>query len=125
MRDVDFDAGLDRYQTTLAEEAEEARERSWLVAARPGAARDRVPFVELRVGDFMTADDVRWVRVVELRGPSCNVKRRAENRKPAGGEVSVLFEIPEAVTVSGETRYWIERRLDEEVTIDRNARGDT
>lgn len=121
---MEFEAGLERYQQRLYDEADEAEERSWAVAARPLAAKEQVPCAGLRLGDFITSDGVRWARVVRFAGPACNVKRRDRDTRPADDEVSILFEIPEPVTVSGETRYWIERKLDEPITIDRNARSE-
>lgn len=121
---AEFDAGLDAYQARQAEDAHEAALRSYEAAARPDAVPLEVTFADLRVGDYMTNEGPsgRWVRIAELRGPACNVKHRAL-RKPAYGEVSVLFEIPEPVTVSGETRYWIERQLTDSITVDARARG--
>lgn len=119
---AEFDAGLDRYQATLAEEAQEAADRSHVAAARPDAAPLEQTFAGLRVGDYMTNEgpNGRWVKVVGLRGPCCYRKSR---RQPVrDGEVSVLFEIVEPVTVSGETRYWIERPEDEEILVDASAR---
>ncbi len=118
-----FDAALDTYQATLAEAAADAAERSYEVAARPDAEPVEVTFGDVREGDYMTNEGPhgRWVRVVEVRGPSSYVKRRVQ--KVADDEVSVLFEIPEAVTVSGERRYWVERKRSEPVLIDARCRA--
>jgi hypothetical protein len=120
---AEFDAGLDEYQATLYEHAADAAERSYETAARPDAEPVEVTFGDLRVGDYMTNEGPRgrWVRVVEIRGSFCYVKSRHQG--VADGEVSVLFEIPEAVHVSGETRYWLDRRRDEPVLIDWRARA--
>lgn len=125
--EAEFEAGLEAYQARLYEEAAEAAERSHDVAARPSAVPMTVAVGELRPGDFMTNEGPsgRWVKVVKLAGPSCNVKRRERNRKPADGELSILFEIPESVVVSGETRYWIERPAAEQVMVDSAAREGT
>lgn len=120
MVDHDFDAKLDRYQERLAAEAADAEERSWKVARRPDADPVKVLFEDLVPGDYMTSDGVRWVKVVEVRGPCCVVTNGVQHA--ADDEVSVCFETPESVIVSGETRFWIERPAVAEITIDRNAR---
>lgn len=114
-----FEESLDRYQATLAEEAAEAAGRSYEAAARPDAVPLEVTFSDLRVGDYMTSDGHRWVKVVDLRGPLCYVKSRQES---AADGVSVLFEIPEAVTVSGETRYWLDEPTETVVLVDASVR---
>lgn len=122
MRDLDFDAKLDAYQARLYEEAEEARDRSYLAAARPDADPETVTFADLMVGDYMTNEDPsgRWVKVVEIRGAFCRVK--SGQQAVADDHLSVMFEIPEPVTVSGETHYWIDRPATERVLIDKKAR---
>lgn len=122
MLDRDFEAGLDRYQATLAEEAAEAADRSYVAAARPDAVPLETTYDDLRVGDYMTNEGPagRWVNVVDLRGPFCRV--RARQQAVADGEVSVLFEIVESVAVSGETRYWIERPAGEGILVDASVR---
>lgn len=120
MIDADFDVRLDEYQARLQEEADEAADRSWETAARPGAEPVATTFDDLRAGDYMTADGRRWVEVVEVRGPYSHVKRRAQ--AIADDELEVTFEIPEPVTVSGETRYVLTRRRAEAVTVDGAAR---
>jgi hypothetical protein len=111
-----FEAGLDAYQARLAEEATEAEERSWTVAARPDAVPAQVAFSDLRVGDYITNDGRRWARIIDLRGSSSYV--RSKHPAVPDGHVSVLIEIPEPVTVSGETHYWIDRPASELVTVD-------
>lgn len=117
-----FDAGLDAYQAGLYEAAAEAAERSYETAARPAARPLETTFGDLRPGDYMTNEGPRgrWVKVVEVRGPSCHAKTRQQ--RVGDNEVSVLFEIPEAVEVSGETRYWIERDRDQPVLVDLTSR---
>ena len=119
-----FDADLDAHQARLADEAEEARERSYKTAAREDAAPAEFSYADLIPGDFMSNEgpNGRWVKVVEVRGPHSYVKSRHANC--AEGEISVLFEIPESVSVSGETRYWITRPEHERVLIDMRARPD-
>lgn len=119
--DPEFDAALDRYQQGLEDAAWQAEQRSYETAARPSAIRKTVTFADLRVGDYMTNEGAsgRWVLVVEIRGPSSYVKSRHQAVKD--GELSVLFEVPESVAVSGETQYWIERPADSPVTVDLTA----
>jgi hypothetical protein len=122
---ADFDAGLDAYQQRMEDEAWQAEQRSYEAAARPGAEPAETTFGELCPGDYMTNEGPggRWVKVLQIdRGPSCNVRRREASRKPGDGEVSILFEIPEPVGVSGETRYWLDRPERERVLIDAAAR---
>ena len=118
-----FDAGLDAYQARLVDEAEEARERSYHMAARPGSVPAEVAYSDLMPGDYMTNEgpNGRWVKVLEIRGPSFYV--RSKHQAVKDGMVSVLFQIPEPVTVSGETRYWVERPEDELVLIDMRCRA--
>lgn len=122
MIDQDFDAIAAGYEARLYEEAADAAERSYETAARPNAEPREVTYADLRCGDYMTNEGPtgRWVRVVDLQGPAVTVKTRRQ--ACADGEVSVLFEIPEPVHVSGETRYWIERPADQAVLIDMAAR---
>lgn len=118
----DFDLRLDEHQERLAEMAAAAEARSYEAAARPGADPVETTFGELRPGDFMTNEGPagRWVEVVEVRGPCCYVRSR--RTATPDGMVGVLFRIPEAVSVSGETRYWIDRRRDEPVLVDGRGR---
>lgn len=120
--EAEFNAGLDRYQATLAEEAYEAAERSYVAASRPDAVPLETTYADLRVGDYMTNEGPagRWVKVVDLRGPAC--QRKTRQQKVGDDEVSILFEIVEPVTVSGETRYWIEGPLDEPILVDASVR---
>lgn len=117
-----FNAGLDAYQAQREEEAHEARERSYVVAARPDAVPQEATFAELRPGDYMTNEGPkgRWVKVLKLVGPSCYAKSKQTRVKD--GEVAVLFEIAEAVTVSGELHWWVERPLETPVLIDLSVR---
>lgn len=112
-----FDAGLDAWQAQQAEWAHEAAERSYETAARPDALPLDVTFGDLRVGDYMTNEGPhgRWVKVVEIR----------DSRHPRvkNGDVSVLFELVESVSVSGETRYWIDRAVGEPITVDARVRA--
>lgn len=120
--DADFDAALDAHLQRLEDEAWQAELRSHEAAARPDADPAEVTFADLRRGDYMTNEGPqgRWVQVVDIRGPHASVTHR-QQRVP-DGHLSVLFEIPEPVSVSGETRYWIERPFDTPVLIDRTAR---
>jgi hypothetical protein len=117
-----FDAMLDVYQQQQEDAAWQAEQRSYTTALRPDAEPREVAFADLRPGDYMTNEGAtgRWVKVLELRGPFCYAKSRQQ--KVADDEISVLFEIPEPVTVSGATRYWIERPAVEAVLIDGSVR---
>lgn len=78
-------------------------------SARPDAKVLETTFSELQVGDYITADGERWVKVIEI--------------KTEGNAVSVLFEIPEPVNLqSHETRYWIDRKIDTPVIVDASVR---
>lgn len=111
-----FDAGLDAYQARLYEEAAEAAERSHEVAARPEADAEHVYAADLEVGDFMTNEGPggRWVKVIEIR--------TVGSEGDPDGWLDVLFEIPEPVHVSGETRYWIKLLPADRLWIDKAAR---
>lgn len=125
-KSIDWDAfheRLDAYQAGLREEVEEATIRSYLTAARPQADRQWTTFAELRVGDFITAEGPggRWVRVNKIAGPMCSSRTRRQ--LVPDGYMRLTFEIPEPVSVSGETGYVIERKLEEPVVYDRSARA--
>lgn len=125
MIDPHFEVALDAYQEKMSEMAEDAAARSYQIAARPNAVPAWTTFSDLRPGDFMTNEGPsgRWVEVIQVnRGPAMNVRRREPARKPAEGEVSVKFRIPEPVTVNMETDFWVERPEDEQVLIDQRNR---
>lgn len=103
----DDEARIDEYLERERARAFSAEDRSWEVAARPDAVPEVTTFSRLRVGDFITADGRRWAKVLALSGWDA--------------VVDVLFEIPEPVTVSGETQYRIERPATAPVTVDANA----
>lgn len=110
-----FDAGLDAYQAQLADEAAEAAERSYETAARPLAVPMEMTFGDLRVGDYMTNEGPSWPLGQGRRPSRPLCYRKSHHQGMADGCVSVLFEIPEPVTVSGETHCWLDRPVDEAV----------
>lgn len=118
---VAFDRGLDAHQARRDDEAMEAAARSSLVAARPDADAVAATLLDLGVGDFFTIEgpDGRWVRCVKLAGAACYV--RSQTQTCLAGHLSVLFEIPEPVRVSGETRYWIDEPFTTPIHIDKNT----
>ena len=112
--DAEFDALLDEYQEREAEEALERAGRGDIEAVRPDAVREVVTFADLRVGDYMTAEDgplARWVRVVKCDDSEYDP------------EATVTFQTPQPLGVAMEDHWVIRRPWNDPVTVDAAARG--
>lgn len=120
MSDAHFDAMLEEYQELEAELAYERERLGDQQARRPGAVPKAVTFGDLRVGDFMTADDpahpqARWVEVVDLGGVG-------ESRFGDSTTMSITFRTPQPIGVGMCDRWILQRQPGDPVVIDGAAR---
>jgi hypothetical protein len=109
--DDHFDAMLEEHQEREAEAAYEREARGDFEARRPNAQPLTITFEELRIGDFMTAEDpadpdARWVEVGE----------------PGDHNMKVTFRTPQPIGVGLHDRWTIERDPCLSVAVDALAR---
>ena len=95
---------------------ERAEEESYTAALRPEAVPYSIEYSSVVVGDFISAEaqekgvaEARWVEIVELKSKQ-------------NGDIQVTFKTPVPMTRGMHDRWVIERRPDDLVTIDSNAR---
>lgn len=112
--DADFDFELDAYQEREREAAAERAVEGDAQAVRPYAMRTEIPFGELLLNDYMTAEEgpeARWVKVIKILAPRPD------------GRISITFQTPQPLGVACESNWVIDRMPEEKVVIDQLARA--
>lgn len=122
LSDAHFDAMLEEYQEHEAELAYERERLGDEQARRPDAVPLTITFADLRVGDFMTAEDpddpaARWVEVVEVGAAVDSVFFKGQR-----DSMTVTFRTPQPIGVGMHDRWTIARPSGDQVVIDASSR---